>query len=167
MLSVESLQETITDLFEGGIGEDGYSSEEVEAMLAEINFPTLLQAVRHEMMPVYSYSYDGTSSHDIKYRGPELFGQNAVFLCEDVVEASIGSDLVTRSIELWLREDMTIVPVACVSINNEGAYLSEYRVEKECDPWQSEMEIDLEELVKEFASMCDKVLQNEYPFYEL
>lgn len=167
MFSVESLQDAITDLFQGGIGEDGYSSEEVDDMLNKINFSALLQAVRHEMMPVYAYSFEGTSPHDIKYRGPDLFDQDAVFLCEDVIEASIGSDMVTRSIELWLREDMTIVPVACVTINNEGTYLSEYRVEKECDPWQSEMEIDLEELVKEFDDVCGKVLQNEYPFYEL
>ena len=171
MFTYEGFEHTIKNLFHRG-EEYGYDPDEVEEMLDNIDFKALLQAVRNASTTIYSFAVHGTEEDGFDYRGPELFGQPAVYLCEDVEQVSIraypGGIIASRSIELWLLEDMTLVPVACVSINEgDQGYEAEYRVIKESDPWESGMEIDLDDLVSNFEIMCMPVYQGVSPVYEL
>lgn len=171
MFTVEALEYAIKNLFRGGAG-NGYDTDEIEEKLDQIDFKALLQALRNERTTVYSFFAQGAEEDHFNYRGPELFGQPAVYLCEDLEEVSLravpGGIIASRCIELWLMEDMTIVPVACVAINEgDGGYDVEYRVIKEVDPWECGMEIDLDELVAGFEDMCIPVYQGTYPVYEL
>lgn len=166
MFSVEELRNTITEFFRGGIG-NGYTADEVEDMLDGIDFTTLYQGVWHAMMTIHAYSLDAKANKKVTYRGPDLFGQNAVYLYEEPVEVGIGPALIDYTVELWLREDMSIVPVTYISIDGGEAYCSEYRVVKEHDPWHCGLELDLSKILAGFNFMCEQVLKGEYPTYEL
>ena len=81
--------------------------------------------------------------------------------------ALLQAVLTTRSVELWLLEDMTITAVASVSVVCEGgAYVAEYR-EGLGDPWTSGMCLDLEELTDRLDKLCWPVHEHEIPVYEL
>lgn len=166
MFSVEDLRNAITDLFHGGIG-NGYTADEVEDMLDGIDFTTLHQAVWHAMMTIHTYSLDDKANKKVTYRGPNLFGMNAVYLYEEPVEVSIGPAFISYTVELWLLEDMSVMPVTLISIDGGEAYYSEYRAVKEYDPWHCGLEMDLSMILAGFNFMCEQVLTGEYPIYEL
>ena len=97
----------------------------------------------------------------------ELFGQRATLLYDDFDQSTAEAVLTTRSVELWLLEDMTVTAVASVSVVCEGgAYVAEYR-ENLGDPWTSGMCLDLEELTDRLDKLCWPVHENEIPVYEL
>ena len=169
MFSVDALQYAITNLYQGGVdGDFGYEADDVEAMLNTISFPALLQAVRHKMQTVYAYVTQGKRPKSFNYRGPELFGQEAVCLYVDFDQTRTEIATVSRSLELWLLADMTIVPVACISLYlGDNEYVTEYRAVLEDDPWNSGMDLDLNELTDVLIEMCVPCFKNEQPVYEL
>ena len=143
MYSVDSLEYAVRHLFQGGIGEHGYSEEEVETLLHGIDFEALLQAVRHNAQTVHAYTTDGKAPMSFNYRGRDLFGQRATRLYD-------------------------LVAVACVSLDcGDGEYVTEYREIKEGDPWDSPMYLDLDELVDEINAMCAAYYESDIPLYEL
>lgn len=80
----------------------------------------------------------------------------------------IGAVFAARSMELWLLEDMGFAVVAKFSVNaGEGEYVTEYRVYKGSDWADSEISLDLEDLVSELAALCDPYYEHEQPIYEL
>ena len=115
MYSVDSLEYAVRHLFQGGIGEHGYSEEEVETLLHGIDFEALLQAVWHNAQTVHAYTTDGKAPMSFNYRGRDLFGQRATRLYEDNDQNCASIVLTDRTYELWLLEDMDLVAVACVS----------------------------------------------------
>ena len=81
---------------------------------------------------------------------------------------SFGAVFAARSMELWLLEDMGFAVVAKFSVNaGEGEYVTEYRVYKGSDWADSEISLDLEDLVAELAALCDPYYEHEQPIYEL
>lgn len=89
-------------------------------------------------------------------------------LYEDVGDSYIGAVFAARSMELWLLEDMGFAVVAKFSVNaGEGEYVTEYRVYKGSDWADSEISLDLEDLVAELAALCDPYYEHEQPIYEL
>ena len=68
MYSVDSLEYAVRHLFQGGIGEHGYSETEVETLLHGIDFEALLQAVRHNAQTVHAYTTDGKEQLHQYYR---------------------------------------------------------------------------------------------------
>ena len=81
---------------------------------------------------------------------------------------NIGAVFAARSMELWLLEDMGFAVVAKFSVNaGEGEYVTEYRVYKGSDWADSEISLDLEDLVAELAALCDPYYEHEQPIYEL
>ena len=81
MNNIVNLEESITKLFRSAIG-DGYNEEEIEEMLADIDFHALSQAIFHNLETVYEYTVDCTLPFAMNYRGLELFPR-AAFLYED------------------------------------------------------------------------------------
>lgn len=83
-------------------------------------------------------------------------------------DSYIGAVFAARSMELWLLEDMGFAVVAKFSVNaGEGEYVTEYRVYKGSDWADSEISLDLEDLVAELAALCDPYYEHEQPIYEL
>ncbi len=168
MYSVKSLEHTIRNLFRGGIGEHGYSDDEVTALLEGIDFQSLLQAVRHNAKTVYAYTTRGKHSKSFNYRGADLFGQRAALLYDSFDQNTAEAVVTARTYELWLLEDMSIAVTACVSVSYDGgAYETEYREIKDSGPWDCGLFLDAEALADKLDELCEPVWENEQPVYEL
>ena len=168
MYSQEGLRYAITGLFCSRMGEDGYTMQEAEEHLDKLDFSALLQAARNNARTVYAYTTQGTQEKSFNYRGPELFGQKATLLYEEDDQSTMEIAVTTRTLELWLLEDMGFAVVAKFSVNaGEGEYVTEYRVYKGSDWADSEISLDLEDLVAELAALCDPYYEHEQPIYEL
>ena len=167
MSRVTELEKALTTLFRKGT-EVGYTETEIDEFLENIDYHALLQAVWNKAETVYAYRADGKNALSLDYRSTELFKQRATLLYEDVGDSYIGSVFAARSMELWLLEDMGFAVVAKFSVNaGEGEYVTEYRVYKGSDWADSEISLDLEELVAELAALCDPYYEHEQPIYEL
>lgn len=168
MYSVDSLEYAVRHLFQGGIGEHGYSETEVETLLHGIDFEALLQAVRHNAQTVHAYTTEGKAPMSFNYRGRDLFGQRATRLYEDNDQNCASIVLTDRTYELWLLEDMSLVTVACVSLDcGDGEYVTEYREIKEGGPWHTEIHLDLDELAERLDDLCGGSAECNIPVYEL
>ena len=140
MYNTQCLQFTIETLFRGGIGEHGYTDSEIRELLDELDYGSLLQGVRHNAQTVHAYAMQGRQCKAFNYRGGDLFGQRATLLYEDYEQSWSGIVTTDRSYELWLLEDMSLVTVACVSLDcGDGEYVTEYREIKEGGPWHTEI----------------------------
>jgi len=167
MYTVDSLERAIRNLFRGGI-ENGYRESQVTALLEDIDYPTLLQAVRHRARTVYAYTTQSQRSKLFSYRGADLFGQRATMLYDAFDLRSGGKVATNRTYELWLLEDMTIAAVVRVSITyDSGAYKTVYRGIREEGPWNCGMFLDLHLLTYDLHEMCRAVYKGRQPVYEL
>ena len=167
MNKVTELENALTELFRKGT-EVGYSETEIDEFLEDIDYDTLLQAVWNNAETVYSYRADSEHEFSMDYRGTELFKQRATLLYEDMGEGFAGAVVAARSMELWLLEDMGFAIVAnfYVEVGN-GEYITEYRVYKGSDWTDSDLDLDLEDLVAELAAMCEPYYDHNQPIYEL
>ena len=168
MYIVSSLEYVIDRLFRCGVGNPGYKEQEVEELLAGMDYNSLLQAVRHEAKTVYAYATYGKPPQTFNYRGAELFGQRATLLYDDFDQSDAAQVLAERRYELWLLEDMSLVVVSCVSVDFAGGeFVTEYREIKQGDPWNTPMCLDLEELRNRLVEMFCQCYEHELPLYEL
>ena len=135
--------------------------------LGNIDFHALTQAVRDRARTVYAYTTQGQYEKSFNYRGEELFHQRATLLYAEDDQSTAEIAVTSRTLELWLREDMSLVCVACVRVEYEGGeYVTEYRTIKG-DPAQSEMCLDLEDLSDTLDELCGPCFECEQPVYEL
>ena len=168
MYNTQCLQFTIETLFRGGIGEHGYTDSEIRELLDELDYGSLLQGVRHTAQTVHAYAMQGRQCKAFNYRGGDLFGQRATLLYEDYEQSWSGIVTTDRSYELWLLEDMSLVTVACVSLDcGDGEYVTEYREIKEGGPWHTEIHLDLDELAERLDGLCGGSAECNIPVYEL
>ncbi len=168
MYIVSSLEYVIDRLFRCGVGNPGYKEQEVEELLAGMDYNSLLQAVRHEAKTVYAYATYGKPPQTFDYRGADLFGQRATLLYDDFDQSDAAQVLAERRYELWLLEDMSLVVVSCVSVDFAGGeFVTEYREIKQGDPWNTPMCLDLEELRNRLVEMFCQCYEHELPLYEL
>lgn len=167
MYSLDSLKEAIDQLFEGGIGEDGCGADDVAELMEGIDYPSLLQAVRHNMKTVFAYSAE--DQHSPGYRGADLFGQQAVMIYDTVGQFfSIGTVFSTRNFELWLLEDMQIAIVVHIYVSLNGdEYEADYRESKGIAPKDCGKYLNLEILSDTLDELCVPVYEGKQPFYEL
>ena len=168
MYNTQCLQFTIETRFRGGIGEHGYTDSEIRELLDELDYGSLLQGVRHNAQTVHAYAMQGRQCKAFNYRGGDLFGQRATLLYEDYEQSWSGIVTTDRSYELWLLEDMSLVTVACVSLDcGDGEYVTEYREIKEGGPWHTEIHLDLDELAERLDGLCGGSAECNIPVYEL
>ena len=154
MSRVTELEKALTTLFRKGT-EVGYTETEIDEFLENIDYHALLQAVWNKAETVYAYRADGKNALSLDYRSSELFKQRATLLYEDVGDSYIGAVFAARSMELWLLEDMGFAVVAKFSVNAGSDWAD------------SEISLDLEDLVSELAALCDPYYEHEQPIYEL
>ena len=118
MYKVKYLQEELTSLFRTRILEDGNPAEDAMDYLGNIDFHALTQAVQDKARTAYTYITQGMQEKSFNYRGPELFGQKATLLYVEDDQSTMEIAVTTRTLELWLLEDMSLVCVACVRIRH-------------------------------------------------
>ena len=165
MYDMDRLEAEITSLFHARM--DGHTPEEIRQFLGGIDFHALTQAVRDKARTVYAYTTQGQYEKSFNYRGEELFHQRATRLYVEDDQSTAEIAVTTRTMELWLLEDMSLVAVACVAVDYEdGGYVTEYRAIKG-GPAESEMCLDLEELAQDLDQMCWPCYECEQPVYEL
>ena len=81
--------------------------------LGNIDFHALTQAVQDKARTAYTYITQGMQEKSFNYRGPELFGQRATLLYVEDDQSTMEIAVTTRTLELWLLEDMSLVCVGC------------------------------------------------------
>ena len=168
MYIVSSLEYVIDRLFRCGIGEHGYQEQEVEELLEGMDYDSLLQAVRHEARTVHTFTTYGKPPQTFDYRSADLFGQRATLLYDDFDQSDAAQVLAERRYELWLLEDMSLVVVACVTVDvGGGAFVAEYREIKQGDPWHTPMCLNLHELAEDLFEMFSQCYEHTLPIYEL
>lgn len=168
MYCVDSLRYAIEHLFYQGVGDRGYTEDEIRLLLEGIDYEALLQVVRHNAQTVHAYTTQGKALKAFNYRGGDLFDQRATLLYEDFDQSWAGIVTTARNYELWLLEDMSLMSVACVSLDcGDGEYVTEYREIKTGDPWETGMILDLEELSGKLLGLCGLHSECVIPIYEL
>lgn len=167
MNKIDKLIHLFTDFFTKEGPSYGYDQTEIKEMLSEIDFNTLIQAVRHNADTIYTFRTDSQCEFGLQYRGLELLDKRGTLLYEDVHDAVAEAGLAVRSTELWLLEDMSIAVVSCVSIIvGENELTAEYRVLKGHD-WADCCIENLEDFVEDLQEMCATHYSPTKPFYEL
>ena len=167
MYSVDSVENAIRELYFTGVANDLYSRGEVEHLLYGIDFLALTQAIRHKAETVYAYTAQSERPKSLNYRGRELFDQRATLLYVDFDQSISEVVTASRTVELWLLEDMSFSAVSRLAVDcGGGAYCTEYR-EKKGDPWDSGMDLDLERLTDELLALCAEYTEGDVPCYEL
>ena len=117
MDAYEALKETFDDLFQQAVEEGCYTEDEATELVESLDIYSLLQVVRHNATTVYSYITQGRQERSFNYRGEDLFRQKATLLYEETDQVTMEIVVATRTLELWLLEDMSLAVVSCVSVN--------------------------------------------------
>ncbi len=160
------LEKNIRALFKDGKTLD----LEYFVILDELNFGSLLQAVRHHAETVFAYRINATEGAGRDYRSQELFPGRATQLYSCLAPFSESEIGVVRTLELWLMEDFSFSVVTNMEIVvGNGAIVSEYRAIKtqEFSEIHTEIPINLTELAKNLRDMCRDYEKAGLPCYEL
>ena len=112
-------------------------------------------------------STQGRQERSFNYRGEDLFRQKATRLYEETDQVTMEIVVATRTLELWLLEDMSLTVVSCVSVNyDHDGYITQYRTTKNTPVMDSELCLDLGELVEDLNGLCGPVYEHTQPVYE-
>lgn len=115
MDAYEALKETFDDLFQQAVEEGCYTEDEAAELVESLDIYSLLQVVRHNATTVYSYITQGRQERSFNYRGEDLFRQKATLLYEETDQVTMEIVVATRTLELWLLEDMSLAVVSSIS----------------------------------------------------
>ena len=140
MDAYEALKETFDDLFQQAVEEGCYTEDEAAELVESLDIYSLLQVVRHNATTVYSYITQGRQERSFNYRGEDLFRQKATLLYEETDQVTMEIVVATRTLELWLLEDTPVM--------------------------DSELCLDLGELVEDLNGLCGPVYEHTQPVYE-
>ena len=161
MDAYEALKETFDDLFQQAVEEGCYTEDEAAELVESLDIYSLLQVVRHNATTVYSYITQGRQERSFNYRGEDLFRQKATLLYEETDQVTMEIVVATRTLELWLLEDMSLAVVSCVSVNyDHDGYITQYRTIKDTPVMDSELCLDLGELVEDLNGLCGPVYEH-------
>lgn len=168
-LTVENIRKAIMDLYRSGAGEDLDADEMVE-LLDDIDFFALAQVLHHSATAVYEFRTEDDEDFGFGYYGAELFPYGMLLAQQDEIDLCGVEGLVdvSRSLELWLLEDMSLAVVVCYQTTMlDGRYVSEYRTRKPGDWKNNGMNIDFLELTNNLEERSEAFTQREIPMYEL
>ena len=112
MDAYEALKETFDDLFQQALKIDMAFLRKFNDLMESLDIYSLLQVVRHNATTVYSYITQGRQERSFNYRGEDLFRQKATLLYEETDQVTMEIVVATRTLELWLLEDMSLAVVS-------------------------------------------------------
>ena len=170
MDAYEALKETFDDLFQQAVEEGCYTEDEAAELVESLDIYSLLQVVRHNATTVYSYITQGRQERSFNYRGEDLFRQKATLLYEETDQVTMEIVVATRTLELWLLEDMSFALVHNVSMvikSGDFYYATEYRSIVKLLKDRDDLFFTPESLTEELEEMCIPQWENEATIYEL
>ena len=170
MKKADELKKALKDLFlSETTDEDDEDEIEIETMLDDIDYSSLLQVLTAKAEEVFEYQADGQFYMSFDYRSRELFSIGAVKTYQDMGTATITDITITsHSYELWLLPDMTFAVTSCFMVDiDKGEYVTKYRTYKGHDWRDTEMTIEFETLVEDLQDLSMSVYEHETPLYEL
>ena len=149
MSKVDAMIQSIHEFFFEKGEELGMTPEKINCLMGNMNFMQIYQGVCSKSRPVHAFSNETIIPGEMEYRSKRLFPGDACLLY-DVEDWGCSAEsvfVVHHAIELWLRDDMSLVAVSnCLVECDEGDYLANYR-EVKCEGWPiGEVPIDLEVL---------------------
>ncbi len=154
----------------------GVSGDTVRNYISLTNLvPELMQMVddgKIALSPAYQIAAlkpeeQQRQERSFNYRGEDLFRQKATLLYEETDQVTMEIVVATRTLELWLLEDMSLAVVSCVSVNyDQDGYITQYRTIKDTPVMDSELCLDLGELVEDLNGLCGPVYEHTQPVYE-
>ena len=154
-----SVETSITNYYRNALQENGYTPDDVEEMLEELDFDAVTKALdgRSKSVPAYEVREYGEASPD--FLGKSLFSKNAAMIYWNNA-LSVGNPVeieglvVSKSREVWLLEDGNIYSVWCVSTYFlEGDFTTYYR-EIIGDPYHHGADLNLRLMTDELKEMC-------------
>lgn len=168
MSSASELKRNITDLY---LASD-VSIRTVMDWVMDIDFYALEQAVRQNMRLVFAYATKSKLPKVFNICTGDLFDQEAILLYDDLrTECSMvdtGALICTKSMELWLLEDMTLAVTTRFGVNCfHDSFVANYRAIKDGNPWESGLQLELGELTAILKDMCKASHDFETPIYEV
>lgn len=157
MNTMETMIESIVDICVELGARQKYSADAIGNLVCNIPFESLYDALMVRMEPVHAYVTNGQRPSTLKYRGENLFGQNAALLWREpslwVEDDGLNA---TRYMELWMLEDMTPAVVSCVQIDvgEDRDFVTEYREHKGSHWPLFEPAPDLMDFLDRLADLC-------------
>ena len=158
MNKIEKLTQAITDFFTEKGQHYGYDDESIKEMLRTIDFHALHRLIRREAVTVPTFIVSGDYPDLLHYQGSDLFPKGAIciyFNTDHFVESHCMEQ--EHRLELWLTEDMTVAITSCIMTDfGEGMFVSEYR-EYKGNKWpDTEVCMDVDDLLKTIHVICSQ-----------
>ena len=167
MNRAEYLKRSMVALFRSGADED-HNAQEMQELVEDLDFGTLLSALLELREPVYVYRVDSKGDKGFSYRGPELLLCRAVRLYTDEGNGYIDVAYHSHAYELWMLPDASFVVLSRVrSEIGDMESVMEFRCVKGANWKKTGMYIDFLELADALEELCAAVRSHELPRYEL
>lgn len=132
MNAIRKLKENVASFMTEIAEHYGIPKSEIVSSLRTINFYCLYQTLRREAEPVFAFHSYGGANKLLHFSGEKLFPCNAINLYQEPELSAVTEGMeTTRFIEVWLREDLTLVITSCFCAENKTeGYCACYRVHK-------------------------------------
>lgn len=167
MNKANELKNALLVLFRSGADSE-HEEAELEALLEDIHFSSLLQVLLNRVEPVYEYRADGKLRESFDYRSRELFLTRAIKLYVDMDQTVTGEVCCSHAYELWLLPNLTFTVTSCFSVTcMKAAYATEYRMDKGSDWKEAGITIDFVALADRLQALCGLMDRRQTPMFEL
>ena len=167
MNKATDLKNALLALFRSGADSE-HDETEMEELLEDIDFSSLLQVLLNRVEPVYEYRADGKLRESFDYRSRELFLTRAIKLYADIDQTVTGEVCCSHSYELWLMPNLTFTITSCFSVGClKAAYATEYRMDKGNDWTETGITIDFVALADRLQALCGLMYRRQTPMFEL
>lgn len=143
---------------------------ETARLIEELDYEALSQALRYEMEPIYRFRTDNYCEESCEYRSELLLPVQGTRVYEQPILAQHSVVTLTRSMELWILDDLSIAILSNVKIADvSDLFNGEYRTirTRELDALPYEINLDLETLAATLLELSKTFRDCSLPFSEL
>ena len=154
-----SVETSIRNYYRNALRESGYTPDDVEEMLEELDFDAITKALdgRSKIVPAYEVREYGDVARD--YVGKSLFYNTAARIYWDNTltvgnPVEIEGLVVSKSREVWLLEDGNIYSVCCISTYFLDGDFETYYREIIGDPFHHGEDLNLRLMTDELKEIC-------------
>ena len=154
-----SVETSIRNYYRNALQESGYTPDDVEEMLEELDFDAITKALdgRSKSVPAYEVREYGEASQD--FLGKNLFSGNAALIYWDNTltvgnPVEIEGLVVSKSREVWLLEDGNVYSVCCISTYFLDGDFETYYREIIGNPFHHGEDLNLRLMTDELKEMC-------------
>ena len=161
----ETMLSTFAEICAELAARGSYTGAAVASLTEQVCWENLFHKIRDRAEPVYVFDANGLLPDALKYRGRKLFDSNATLLWREPTHSEEDEELnTTRSLEMWLLEDMTMAVTSCFQVDYDGGdgdYTTEYREYKGSQWPSTEVAPDLFDFLEHLADLCPEDFDSE------